>query len=68
MSSNKYKGTVKFFSDVKGYGFINEEVSNKDYFVYFKNCIDKINKDDIVEFDIVEGTKGLQCINVKVLV
>ena len=61
------KGTVKFFNDSKGFGFITEEGSNKEYFVHISGLIDEIREGDDVEFDITEGKKGLNAINVKVI-
>ena len=61
------KGTVKFFNDSKGYGFITEEGSNKEHFVHFSGLIDEIREGDEVEFDLTEGKKGLNAVNVKVV-
>jgi CspA family cold shock protein len=61
------KGTVKFFNDAKGFGFITEEGSNKEHFVHFSGLIDEIREGDAVEFDLAEGKKGLNAVNVKVI-
>ncbi|NNC51175.1 MAG: cold shock domain-containing protein [Flaviramulus sp.] len=61
------KGTVKFFNDSKGFGFIIEEGSNKEHFVHISGLIDEIREGDIVEFDLQEGKKGLNAVNVKVV-
>ncbi len=61
------KGTVKFFNDSKGYGFITEEGSNKDHFVHISGLIDEVREGDEVEFDLKEGKKGLNAVNVKVI-
>jgi len=61
------KGTVKFFNDTKGSGFITEEGSNKEHFVHISGLIDEIREGDEVEFDLQEGKKGLNAVNVKVL-
>jgi len=61
------KGTVKFFNDAKGFGFITEEGSDKDHFVHISGLIDEIREGDTVEFDLTEGKKGLNAINVKVI-
>ncbi|RED47563.1 cold-shock protein [Seonamhaeicola aphaedonensis] len=61
------KGTVKFFNDSKGYGFITEEGSKKEHFVHISGLIDEIKEGDDVEFDLQEGRKGLNAVNVKVI-
>ena len=61
------KGTVKFFNDTKGFGFISEEGAEKDHFVHVSGLIDEINEGDEVEFELEEGRKGLNAINVKVV-
>ena len=61
------KGTVKFFNDAKGFGFITEEGSNNEHFVHISGLVDEIREGDEVEFDLAEGKKGLNAINVKVL-
>ncbi|CAM3500788.1 MULTISPECIES: cold-shock protein [Aequorivita] len=61
------KGTVKFFNDTKGFGFITEEGTNKEHFVHISGLIDEVREGDEVEFDLQEGKKGLNAVNVKVL-
>ena len=61
------KGTVKFFNDAKGFGFITEEGSNKEYFVHISGLIDEVREGDEVEFDLTEGKKGLNAVNVRVI-
>ena len=61
------KGLVKFFNDTKGFGFITEEGSNKEHFVHISVLIDEIREGDEVEFELTEGKKGLNAINVKVI-
>lgn len=61
------KGTVKFFNDEKGFGFIKEEGSDKDHFVHVSGLIDEIKEGDSVEFDLEEGRKGLNAVNVSVV-
>ena len=60
------KGTVKFFNDSKGFGFITEEGSNKEHFVHVSGLIDDIREGDAVEFDLKEGRKGLNAVNVRI--
>ena len=61
------KGTVKFFNESKGFGFITEEGSNKEHFVHVSGLVDEIRENDEVEFDLQDGRKGLNAVNVKVL-
>ena len=61
------KGTVKFFNGSKGFGFITDDDTKKEYFVHVSGLIDEINEGDVVEFELKEGKKGLNAINVKVL-
>jgi len=61
------KGTVKFFNNAKGFGFITEDDSNQEYFVHVSGLIDEINEGDAVEFELKEGKKGLNAVNVKVI-
>ena len=58
-------GKVKFFNDSKGFGFIKDEESNKEYFVHVSGLIDDVREDDEVTFDLQEGKKGLNAVNVK---
>ena len=61
------KGTVKFFSESRGFGFIIEDESETDYFVHISGLIDEIHEGDKVEFEVKEGSKGLNAVNVKVI-
>jgi len=61
------KGTVKFFNEEKGFGFIQEEGAEKDHFVHVSGLIDEIREGDSVEFELKEGKKGLNAVNVKVV-
>lgn len=61
------KGTVKFFNDSKGYGFITEDGSNTDHFVHFSGLIDEIREGDVVEFELQQGKKGMNAVSVRVL-
>ncbi|MFW5706350.1 MAG: cold-shock protein [Bacteroidota bacterium] len=58
-------GTVKFFNETKGFGFIVEDESKKEYFVHATGLIDEIRENDEVTFDLQEGRKGLNAVNVK---
>jgi len=59
------KGTVKFFNESKGFGFIKDSVSSKEYFVHSSGLKDSIEENDEVTFDLEMGKKGLNAINVK---
>ncbi|OQX96860.1 MAG: cold-shock protein [Bacteroidetes bacterium 4572_117] len=59
------EGTVKFFNDTKGFGFIKDSESNNEYFVHVSGLIDEIREDDRVTFELKEGKKGLNAVNVK---
>ncbi len=61
------KGTVKFFNDSKGFGFITDEETQQEYFVHISGLVDEIKEGDEVEYDLKEGRKGLNAIDVKVL-
>lgn len=61
------QGTVKFFNESKGFGFIIEEGSNNEYFVHISGLIDRVAEGDNVEFDLKEGKKGLNAVEVKVI-
>jgi len=57
------KGTVKFFNETKGFGFIKEE-NGQDIFVHVTGLKEEIRENDEVFFDVEEGKKGLNAINV----
>jgi CspA family cold shock protein len=59
------KGTVKFFNETKGFGFIKEEETNKEYFVHVSGLVDKINENDAVTFELQDGKKGLNAVDVR---
>jgi CspA family cold shock protein len=59
------KGTVKFFNETKGFGFIKEDESNKEYFVHVSGLVDQVKENDEVTFELEEGRKGLMAVNVK---
>lgn len=61
------QGTVKFFNDSKGFGFIIEEGSNKEHFVHVSGLIDEIREGDTVEFELKEGRKGMNAVDVRVI-
>lgn len=58
-------GKVKFFNESKGFGFIKDDESDKEYFVHVSGLIDEVREGDEVTFDLEEGRKGLNAANVK---
>ncbi len=60
-------GTVKFFNGTKGFGFIIEDETKEEFFVHVSGLIDEINEGDAVEFELKEGKKGMNAVNVKVV-
>lgn len=60
-----YKGTVKFFNETKGYGFIVEEDTNQEVFVHVTGLIDKVRNGDTVTFETKRGKKGMTAVEVK---
>lgn len=65
------RGTVKWFDAKKGYGFILDEESGKDIFVHFSALqmggFRTLNQGQAVEYQVVEGSKGLQASNVTIV-
>jgi CspA family cold shock protein len=58
-------GTVKFFNNSKGFGFIKDSKTEKEYFVHSSGLKDDIKENDEVTFDLQEGKKGLNAVNVR---
>ena len=61
------EGTVKFFNETKGFGFITPSSGGQDVFVHSTGLIDEIRENDKVEFEVENGRKGLNAVNVKVI-
>jgi len=61
------EGTVKFFNQTKGFGFIRPNDSGEDVFVHQSGLIDQIREDDKVRFETERGQKGINAINVEVI-
>jgi len=59
-------GTVKFFNNPRGFGFITPDDGSKDVFVHQSGLTDEIAEGDKVSYDVEESEKGLNAINVKV--
>ena len=58
-------GKVKFFIESKGYGFVIDNESGKEYFVHVSGLVDKVKQDDDVTFDLAEGKKGMNAVDVR---
>jgi len=59
------EGTVKFFNESKGFGFISQANGNEDIFVHTTGLLENIRENDDVVFEIEQGKKGLMAVNVK---
>lgn len=59
------KGTVKFLNESKGYGFIKRENGEQDIFVHVSQCLEEIQENDEVVFEVQESQRGLNAANVK---
>ncbi len=60
------QGTVKFFNETKGFGFITPSNGGADIFVHTSGVLDNIRENDVVNYETEEGRKGVNAINVKV--
>ncbi len=58
-------GTVKFFNELKGFGFIKDSETEKEYFVHATGLVDKVREADEVTYELQEGKKGLNAVNVR---
>ncbi len=61
------RGTVTFFNDSKGYGFIRDKDSNQSVFVHAENLLEPIKENNVVSFEIGKGPKGLTALKVKLI-
>ncbi|MFC3417478.1 MAG: cold-shock protein [Bacteroidota bacterium] len=61
------EGTVKFFNTTKGFGFITPADQSEDVFVHHSGLVHEIRENDKVTFDVVQGKKGVNAVNVKVV-
>ena len=61
------EGTVKFFNTTKGFGFITPADNSEDVFVHHTCLVHEIRENDKVEYELVQGKKGINAVNVKVV-
>ena len=62
------QGTVKFFNEAKGFGFIKETATGQDYFVHISGLlVDTLRENDEVTFELKEGKKGVNAVNVRLV-
>ncbi|KPQ15216.1 cold-shock protein [Algoriphagus sp. NF] len=61
------EGTVKFFNESKGFGFITPADNSEDVFVHISGLVHEIRENDKVTYDTVQGKKGINAVNVKVV-
>lgn len=67
MQQEKMRGIVKFFNNEKGYGFIKNNTNGEEVFVHSTGIIDKIKENDEVEFEMQQGRKGMNAVNVTIV-
>lgn len=61
------KGKVKFYNEEKGFGFITDDATNQDFFTHMSRLTVEIKEGDLVEFDVIEGKKGLMAVDVALI-
>lgn len=61
-----YNGTVKFFNESKGFGFVIDNSSKEEIFVHVSGLIDQIREGDQVTFNTERGKKGMNAVDVKI--
>ena len=65
MEVQKLNGTVKFFNESKGFGFIKHDNSSEETFVHVSSLKDQVKENDRVEFELQQGRKGMNAVNVR---
>lgn len=67
MDNQKFQGTIKFFNSEKGFGFIKANNGGEDIFVHVSGLIDEVKENDSVEYEMQQGRKGMNAINVTIV-
>lgn len=67
MQEQKSTGTVKFFNEAKGFGFIKHDGTNQETFVHVTGLKEQVKENDRVEFELQQGRKGMNAVNVRVI-
>lgn len=61
------EGIVKFYHESKGFGYIIENETNDEYYVHVSGLINRIKDEDIVSFEVSDGKRGPQAIDVRII-
>ncbi len=67
VQNEKMTGTIKFFNETKGFGFIRHDETNAETFVHVSGLRDQVRENDRVEFETQQGKKGLNAVNVRII-
>lgn len=59
------KGRIDFFNEAKGFGFIKEHETNEKFFVHVNGLLEEVVENDVVQFELEQGMKGLNAVRVK---
>ncbi len=60
-------GEIKIFNEQKGFGFIREDGTNQEFFVHVTGLVDEVKAGDRVSFEVQEGRKGINAVNVRLM-
>ncbi|MCZ8353849.1 MAG: cold shock domain-containing protein [Cyclobacteriaceae bacterium] len=59
------QGTVKFFNQTKGFGFLKDSATGEEFFVHVTGLVDEVRENDVVTFEVQQGKKGLNAVKVR---